>query len=171
MTDDEHTPDVAEAITEAAGLVSGRAAEVAKQIAGLRADLAAAQEKATEDIKKARQEAEAAAAADVAAERRDRRRASWKFALVILIDIVLSGTTLGLYIDQRATEAKLHETQVLVLCPLYKLFAQAIQLPRVGETDRQRAVRLEAAKPIRDGYTKLGCAPPLPATTSSAPSG
>lgn len=163
-------PDDATALTEAAGMVSGQAQAVVEQIALLRTELHDARVKADEDIAAA----EAKAAQEVAAERRDRRRAGWKFATVVLIDVVLSGVSLGLYVDQRATESKLHETQVSVLCPLYKLFAQAIQAPRVGETDQQKAVRLAAARPIRDGYAKLGCTPPLPATPStpsSAPSG
>lgn len=149
-------PDTA-ALTEAADEVSTRAVAVAEQISMLRMELRDARAKADRDIA----DAEAKSARAVAAERRDRRRAGWKFALVVLVDVVLSAVSLGLYVDQRATEAKLHETQVSVLCPLYRLFAQAIQAPRVGETDQQRAVRLAAAKPIRAGYTTLGCQPPI----------
>jgi len=156
---DGHEPATdAERLADAADLVSHSTASLVEQIAGLRADFRAARQQAEADI----QAAKDAAAEDVAAERRDRRRATWKFALVVLVDVVLSGVSLGLYVDQRATEAKLHETQTAVLCPLYRLFAQAIQAPRVGETDRQRAVRLAAQKPILDGYVRLGCTPPLP---------
>jgi hypothetical protein len=144
-------------LAEVAERVSGDAHVIAEQLAGIRAELAEARAQADADIAAAKRQA----ALDVAAERRDRRHAAWKFALVVLVDVVLSGVSLGLYVDQRATESKLHETQVAVLCPLYRLFAQAIQAPRVGETDQQRAVRLAAAKPIRDGYTTLGCRPPL----------
>lgn len=160
MSDEERadTPDPDTAgLAEVAERVSGDAQMIANQLAGIRAELAEARTQADADIAAAKKQS----ALDVAAERRDRRRASWKFALVVIVDVVLSAVSLGLYVDQRDTEAKLHETQVAVLCPLYKLFAQAIQLPRVGETDQQRAVRLAAAKPISDGYTKLGCQPPL----------
>lgn len=158
MTDERETATDAELIAEAAGRMSHSTESLVGQITGLRDDFRAAREQAEADIEAARQQA----AADVAAERLDRRRAGWKFALVVVIDVVLSGVSLGLYVDQRATEDKLHETQVAVLCPLYRLFAQAIQAPRVGETDQQKTVRLAAQKPILDGYTRLGCSPPLP---------
>lgn len=160
MNSEEHeeasAPDTA-GLAEVAERVSGDAQVIAEQLAGIRAELAEARLKADEDIAAAKKQA----ALDVAAERRDRRHASWKFALVVLVDVVLSAVSLGLYVDQRDTEATLHKTQVSVLCPLYKLFAQAIQAPRVGETGQQKAVRLAAAKPIQDGYTTLGCQPPL----------
>ena len=120
-------PDPA-TLAEAAEQVSTQAGAVIEQIAQLRTELHDARAKAEADVAAAKKQAEA----DVAAERRDRRIASWKFALVILVDVVLSAVSLGLYVDQRDTEAKLHETQVAVLCPLYKLFAQAIAAPRVG---------------------------------------
>lgn len=158
MTEQPEPRQDSTGLAAAAGRVSDSAEELAGQVAALRTELQAAQEAA----KAAVEAVEAKAAAEVATERRDRRWAMWKFALVILIDVVLSGVSLGLYVDQRATESKLHETQVSVLCPLYRLFATAIQAPRVGETDQQKAVRLAAAGPIRDGYIKLGCSPPLP---------
>lgn len=157
MTDGHEATD-AERLAEAAGLVSHSTDSLVAQITALRNDFRAAREQADADLEAAK----AQAAAGVAAERRDRRRASWKFIIILLIDVVLSGVSLGLYADQRATEAKLHETQTAVLCPLYKLFAQAIAAPRVGETEQQKATRLAAAEPIRTGYTKLGCNPPLP---------
>lgn len=161
MTDGHEAHEAAveaERLAEVAELVSHSTASLVEQIAGLREDFRAAREQADADIETAKTQA----AADVATERQDRRRAAWKFTLIVLIDVVLSAVSLGLYVDQRATEAKLHETQVAVLCPLYRLFAQAIQAPRVGETDQQRAVRMAAQEPILNGYIRLGCTPPLP---------
>lgn len=158
MTDEHEAATDAEKLAQAAGLVTHSTESLVEQITALRKDFRAAREQADADLEAAKEQAAAA----VAAERRDRRRATWKYALVLLIDLVLSGASLGLYVDQRATEAKLHETQVSVLCPLYRLFAQAIAAPRVGETEQQKATRLAAAGPIRTGYTKLGCNPPLP---------
>ena len=157
MTDGHESASEAEVLVEAAGRMSHSTESLVEQIVGLREDFRVAREQASADIEAAK----AKAAKEVAQERRDRKRAGWKFGLVILIDVVLSGVSLGLYVDQRATEAKLHETQTAVLCPLYRLFAQAIQAPRVGETEQQKAVRLAAQKPILDGYTTLGCRPPL----------
>lgn len=158
MSDGHEAAMEAERLAEVADLVSHSTASLVEEIAGLREDFRVAREQADADIEAAK----AQAAADVATERQDRHRAAWKLALILLIDVVLSGVSLGLYADQRATEAKLHETQTAVLCPLYKLFAQAIAAPRVGETEQQKAVRVAAAEPIRTGYTKLGCNPPLP---------
>jgi len=161
MSDDGHEAATdAERLAAAAGLVSHSTESLVDQIAGLREDFRAAREQAEADLEAAKQQA----AKDVAAERRDRRRATWKFAAIVFIDVVLSASALGLYVDQRSTETKLHETQVAVLCPLYRLFAQAIQAPRVGETDQQRAVRIAAQGPIISGYIKLGCTPALPAS-------
>jgi hypothetical protein len=158
MTDEHEAATDAERLAEAAGLVSHSTESLVRQITGLRDDFRAARERAEADIEAAKQ----AAARDVADERRDRRRAGWKFAIVVAVDVVLSAVSLALYADQRATEAKLHDTQVAVLCPLYRVLAQATMLPRVGETDGQRAVRMAAQEPIRTGYLKLGCNPPLP---------
>ena len=163
--------DAAEANQESAGIaaaaeqVSGHAQRVAEQIESLRRELHEARQKADEDIAAA----QAQSAQDVAAERRDRRLANWKFAIVVAVDLVLSAVSVGLYADQRATESKLHQTQTAVLCPLYKLFAQAIQAPRVGETDQQKAVRIAAQEPILTGYVRLGCTPLLPTLPTPTP--
>jgi hypothetical protein len=162
MSEEQQAATDAEKLAEAAGLVSHSTDALVGHITALRDDFRAAREQAEADIEAAK----AQAAADVAAERRDRRRASWKFAVIVAVDVVLSAVVLALTADQRATEAKLHDTQVAVLCPLYKVLAQATALPRVGETDQQQAVRLAAQEPIRNGYLKLGCEPLLPPATS-----
>lgn len=174
---DEHTPEVAEALAEAAGLVSGRADELAKQIGLLRTELAEARTQATEDIKKAQAAAEATAAADLAAERADRRLASWKFAGIVLADVALSVVGLGLYFNQLSINHRLETslkqnyttsqqqavTRTRVLCPLYEvlLAAAANPAPQATATPEQKARLEKAVKTIRDGYTTLGCTPPL----------
>lgn len=161
MTDGHESATDAERLADAADHVSLSTASLVEQIAGLRADFRADREQAAADLQEARERA----AADVAAERRDRRLATWKFGIVVLIDVVLSAVSVGLYVNLRDTEATLHQTQTAVLCPLYRLFVQAVQAPQAGETDQQRAARIAAQEPILTGYTKLGCTPPLPPST------
>jgi hypothetical protein len=161
MSDGHEAATDAERLTEAADQVTHSTASLVEQITGLREDFRADREQAAAGLQEAREQA----AADVAAERRDRRLATWKFGIVVLVDVVLSAVSVGLYVNLRDTEATLHQTQTAVLCPLYRLLAQAALTPQVGETDQQRAARISAQGPILTGYTKLGCSPPLPPST------
>lgn len=159
---DEQAPDAPS--RDVAGLqatadqVSGSADALTEQLSKLRAELRGATEKATTDIAAAK----AKASADVREERSDRRRAMWRFVLVIAVDVALSLVSLVLYLDQRATDAQLHRTQHNVLCPLYALFIQAVDTAPAGESAQQRASRLAAQQPIRMGYATLKCTPALP---------
>jgi hypothetical protein len=146
-------------LAQIAGQVAGSADKVVEQLAALRQDLHDATTQANQDIAAAKKKA----AAEVAAERRDRRRANWKFGIVVALDIALSAVSLGLYVDQRDTDARLRQTQQAVLCPLYTLFVSAVQTAPPGETPAQHAIRLAAQNTVRRGYRALGCKPPLPA--------
>jgi len=94
MSDDGHEAATdAERLAAAAGLVSHSTESLVDQIAGLREDFRAAREQAEADLEAAKQQA----AKDVATERRDRRRAGWKFALGNTTEshrITLAGQTL-----------------------------------------------------------------------------
>jgi hypothetical protein len=173
MTDGHEPSTDAEMLADAAGRMSHSTESLVGQIAGLREDFRAAREQAAADIEAAKQQA----AADVAAERRDRRRAGWKFALVVIADLVLSLVIGGLYLSERNTNHKLEDslrqnyttaaqqqvTRVRVLCPLYTLLLAAASnpSPEVAALPAQQARLAAALATIRDGYQTLGC-PPLP---------
>ncbi|ACU71735.1 hypothetical protein Caci_2826 [Catenulispora acidiphila DSM 44928] len=179
-------PDVPEqdataTLTQAAEQVAGSADAVMQQLKALRTELHDATVKANEDIDAAK----AKAAADVAAERRDRRYANAKFGIVVLLDIVLSLVSLGLWYSQDQTNQRLQtslrqsyvtaqqqqETRIKVLCPLYQVLLTATTHPTSSTpgTPGQLEQFEKAVATIRAGYTTLGCTPALPKL--SAPSG
>lgn len=173
MSEGHEAATDAERLTEAADQVSHSTASLVEQISGLRDDFRVAREQAEADIEAAKQQA----ASEVAAERRDRRRANWKFTLVVAADLLLSLVIGGLYLSEQDTNHKLEAslrqnyttaaqqqvTRVKVLCPLYTILLAAATdpTPRAPGTPEQQARVARAVQTIQDGYKTLGC-PPLP---------
>lgn len=80
-------------------------------------------------------------------------------ALFMCIAIAVLGVVLVKVYD---TQHKVNATRTLVLCPLYTIFVQQVDLPRQPqETDTQYAERLAVRKQMHDSYTTLKCQPPL----------
>lgn len=162
------------ALTQAADQVAVSADALTEQLKALRVELHDAMRAAEDSVEAAKKKA----AQDVAAERRDRRYAGYKFALVVVLDIVLSLVSLGLWYSQEQTNNRLQtslrenyttaqqqdRTRVRVLCPLYTLLLDAAQspTPRTPDTPAQQEQVAKAVKTIQDGYATLGCTPKLP---------
>lgn len=175
MSDEETpgVPDSTDTLKHVADKVAISADKVVEQLAALQQELHDATEKANADIATAK----AKAAADVALERKDRRRAAVKFAVVVGLDVVLSLVSLGLYISQGQTNRRLEEslhqnyltaqqqqvTRVRVLCPLYEVLLTAASSPNpeATQTPQQKARLASALATIEDGYRTLGCKPTL----------
>lgn len=145
------------ALVQAAQAMLEQVQVLTEQVTLLREELAEFRAKTDRNIA----DAQRRAVAEVATERKDRRRAAWKFAAVVVLDIVLSGVSLGLWIDQRSTDAQVRQTQHTVLCPLYRILLSAVTAPQPGSTPQQAAIRDAALATIRKGYGTLHCEPPL----------
>lgn len=168
------TEQKTETLTRAAEQVSGSADKVVEQLASLQRELHEATQRANEDIDAAKKKA----AADVAAERRDRRYANYKFALVVVLDIVLSLVSISLYYSQVQTNNRLQtslrqnyltsqqqaEIRTKVLCPLYTVLLTAASSPNpeVTQTPVEKARIATALATIQAGYVTLRCTPALP---------
>lgn len=80
-------------------------------------------------------------------------------SVVMCVAIAVLGVVVVKVYD---TQHKVNATRTLVLCPLYTIFVQQVNLPRQPqETDTQYAERLAVRKQIQDSYTALSCQPPL----------
>lgn len=134
--------------------------------------LQAAEAKAAADIAAAEQKA----AADVDRERRNRKRGAWYFFGALAADLVLSAVSIGLYVGVQdslhqnyVTAQQQAETRSKVLCPLYQVLLTASTHPTSNTpgTPEQQAQFEKAVLTIKDGYTRLGCTPKLPASSPS----
>lgn len=139
-------PGDARALTEAAEHAALNAGALAEQIAGLRADLAT--------------------------ERKRGRRNTLGLvfmALGLLLDVVLTVSLVVVSMEQYVTASEQARTRVRVLCPLYEVLLAAAANPSPESQSSPTAkARFDAAvKTIRNGYTTLGCLPPLPDVTPS----
>lgn len=174
MAEEQAAQPDAGMVTRLARDVLNSTEALTKQVAALRTELATAQAKAAADIEAAKQHAAEVAAAEVAAERKDRRRASFKFAVVVGLDILLSLSTFWLVTDLIQIEDSLRRTQQQVLCPLYEVFGESIAADpgqRAALSAAQQKIYDETVKIVHDGYVALDCrpaTPPLP--TPSSPS-
>lgn len=80
-------------------------------------------------------------------------------AFVMCVAIAVLGVVVVKVYD---TQHKVNATRTLVLCPLYTIFVQQVDLPRQPqENDTQYAERLSVRQQIRDSYKELSCQPPL----------
>lgn len=159
MTADMNEPPDASSdartVVEAAGRVSDSAGFLVEELKALRTQLAVT-------------------------EQRRRRGAfalvvvSMGFALDIALTVTMTLVVIGLVHTNHSVQQSLAQnyvtasqqaqTRVRVLCPLYEvlLAASAVPPPPSQATAASRDQYAKAVKTIRDGYTTLGCQPPLP---------
>lgn len=164
-------PGEARVLADAAEHASSSAVALAGQLAALRQELA-------EERKQRREE--------LAAERKRGRRNSLGLifmSLGLVLDVALTGAIAGLAWGQVRANDRIEQslrtnyttaqqqtqTRVHVLCPLYEvlLAAAANPSPESQSSPAAKARFNQAVKTIRDGYTTLGCTPPLPTATPS----
>jgi hypothetical protein len=119
------------------------------------------------------------ASVDTLAQRlRTTRRRTVITAIGLLLDVALTIALATVLSGQADTNRRVREslaqnyitaqqqaaTRIKVLCPLYTvLLASSADPARLAAmTPAQRAQLAASVKVIRDGYTTLGCLPPLP---------
>lgn len=109
---------------------------------------------------------------------RSTRRRTLFIAVSVLLDLALTVTLATVLSGQADTNRRVRQslaqnyvtaqqqaqTRVKVLCPLYTLLLASVNDPARATvmTAAQRAQVAVAVQVVRNGYTALGCLPPLP---------
>lgn len=176
MDDATTTPRPQPQLTALVADLTATGQRVAIQMAALRADLAAAEDRTAERVAAAEAKAARDLTAEKASRRRSQRRLLYVFAFDLVLTIVLATVLNGQAETNRriadtnrriqdslaqnyATRQEQAATRVNVLCPLWTILVALASDPAQspGTTPQQQ----DRARKIRDGYTTLGCLPPL----------